>query len=128
MDREDEDDSVPLRHRPSLLEPATSLVRGYPHDDDVTYTPRQVWTTVQSTEELIEARQRRREQYGWMVDFEDFLMPFQKNIADKVDAIESEEAIYSKKRPVQMIKRPPTAVKVAASKSKSGPLVRGRKK
>lgn len=125
MDHEDEDDSVPLRHRPSLLEPATSIVRGYTLDDDVTYTPRQVWTKVQSTEELIEARQRRREQYGWMVDFDDFLMPFQKNIAEKVGAIEAEEAIYDKKRPVQMIKRPATAVK--AAKSKGGPIVRGRK-
>ena len=33
----------------------------------------------------MEARGGNRERYGWEVDFEDFKMPFLKNVSDKVE-------------------------------------------
>jgi len=51
---------------------------------DISYHPAQVWTPQQTTDELVEARAERRRLYGWMVDFEDFEMPFNRNVKNRL--------------------------------------------
>jgi len=51
---------------------------------DILYHPAQVWTPQLSTDQLVEARAERRRLYGWTVDFEDFEMPFTRNVKNRL--------------------------------------------
>jgi len=51
---------------------------------DIVYRPTQVWTPQMTTDQLVEARAERRRLYGWMVDFEDFEMPFNRNVRNRL--------------------------------------------
>lgn len=48
-----------------------------------------IWSPEATTAELIRKRELRRERFTYEVDFEDFMMPFQKNITEKAQALES---------------------------------------
>ncbi|KAL2082558.1 hypothetical protein ACEWY4_022376 [Coilia grayii] len=62
----------------------TELSNGTVRPLDISFRPRTVWGKQQSTSELIQQRQRRRERLTDEVDFDDFLMPFGKNVQRKV--------------------------------------------
>lgn len=47
------------------------------------------WSPEATTAELIRKRELRRERFTYEVDFEDFMMPFQKNITEKARALEA---------------------------------------
>lgn len=47
------------------------------------------WSPEATTAELIRKRELRRERFSYEVDFEDFMMPFQKNITEKAKALEA---------------------------------------
>jgi len=51
---------------------------------DIVYHPTQVWTQQPTTDQLVEARAERRRLYGWLVDFEDFEMPFNRNVRNRL--------------------------------------------
>jgi len=51
---------------------------------DILYYPAQVWTPQPTTEQLVEERAERRRLYGWLVDFEDFEMPFNRNVRHRL--------------------------------------------
>ena len=51
---------------------------------DILYYPAQVWTPQPTTDELVEVGAERRRLYGWMVDFEDFEMPFNRNVQNRL--------------------------------------------
>jgi len=51
---------------------------------DIVYHPAQVWTQQPTTDQLVEARAERRRLYGWLVDFEDFEMPFNRNVRNRL--------------------------------------------
>jgi len=51
---------------------------------DIVYHPAQVWTPLQTTDQLVQARAERRRLYGWTVDFEDFEMPFNRNVKNRL--------------------------------------------
>jgi len=44
----------------------------------------QVWTAQMTTDQLMEARAERRRLYGWMVDFDDYEMPFNHNVRNRL--------------------------------------------
>lgn len=48
-----------------------------------------IWSPEATTAELIRKRELRRERFTYEVDFEDFMMPFQKNITEKAQALEA---------------------------------------
>lgn len=48
-----------------------------------------IWSPEATTAELIRQRELRRERLTYEVDFEDFMMPFQKNIMEKAQALEA---------------------------------------
>ena len=77
----------PLRDRPSLLQPSSGGAWMPSDNDDVgdiVYYPTQVWTPQMTTDQLVEARAERRRLYGWMVDFDEFQMPFNRNVANRL--------------------------------------------
>ena len=51
-----------------------------------------MWTPLKTTGELLRAREERRDQYGWKVDFDDFKMPFLANVDEKLDEVAEREA------------------------------------
>ncbi|XP_015338354.1 ankyrin repeat and EF-hand domain-containing protein 1 isoform X1 [Marmota marmota marmota] len=65
------------------------ITRGYTKKVDITYVPQRIWSPEATTAELIRKRELRRERFTYEVDFEDFMMPFQKNITEKVQALEA---------------------------------------
>lgn len=72
----------------SILRAASALAGGLEEKEDITYVPKSVWTKLPSSEELISARVVRRERFSWRVDFEDFRMPFQQNVYEKMQTVE----------------------------------------
>ncbi|XP_003476616.1 ankyrin repeat and EF-hand domain-containing protein 1 isoform X2 [Cavia porcellus] len=56
---------------------------------DITFFPRRVWSPEATTAEMIQKRELRRERFSYEVDFDDFMMPFQKNIIEKAQALET---------------------------------------
>ncbi|XP_004610982.1 ankyrin repeat and EF-hand domain-containing protein 1 [Sorex araneus] len=65
------------------------ITSGFTKKVDITFTPRRIWSPEATTAELIEKRELQRERFTYEVDFEDFLMPFQKSIKEKAEALES---------------------------------------
>ncbi|KAK6183722.1 hypothetical protein SNE40_011147 [Patella caerulea] len=69
----------------SILRAASALAGGLEEKEDITYTPLKAWTKQPTTGELIKEREVNRERFGWEVDFDDFEMPFKKNISKKIE-------------------------------------------
>ncbi|XP_004686999.1 PREDICTED: ankyrin repeat and EF-hand domain-containing protein 1 [Condylura cristata] len=65
------------------------ITSGYTKKVDITFVPRRTWSPEATTAELIRKRELRRERFTYEVDFEDFLMPFEKNIKEKAQALEA---------------------------------------
>lgn len=64
---------------------ASALAGGIEEVEDITFTPIKRWTKQPTSEELIQKRVEQREHFGWEVDFEDFKMPFLKNVYARVE-------------------------------------------
>lgn len=78
-------DEPPRQRKGSILRAASALAGGMDEQEDITYTPLVPWTKQPSSKELIEQRQINRERYGWEVDFDDFEMPFNKNVTKRCE-------------------------------------------
>ena len=78
------DRSLPVNDKGSVIRAASALAGGAAHDEDIRFVPRKAWTKQPNTPELLAELEDRRHRFGWEVDFEDFEMPFQKNISAKV--------------------------------------------
>ncbi|XP_027479841.1 ankyrin repeat and EF-hand domain-containing protein 1 isoform X2 [Zalophus californianus] len=65
------------------------ITSGYTKKVDITFIPRRIWSPEATTAELIRKRELQRERFTYEVDFEDFMMPFQKNITEKAKALEA---------------------------------------
>ncbi|KAM5219244.1 ankyrin repeat and EF-hand domain-containing protein 1 isoform 2-T2 [Hipposideros larvatus] len=65
------------------------ITSGYTKKVDITFIPRRVWSPEATTAELIRKRELRRERLTYEVDFDNFMMPFQKNITEKAQALEA---------------------------------------
>lgn len=69
------------------------LEQGLGRDRDrVLFKPIHVWTEQDNTEKLLEKKQSIRDRFGWEVDFEDFKLPFMKNVKTKSDKMGGIEA------------------------------------
>lgn len=72
---------------------AAAILENVDEVEDISYTPRRAWIQMSTTDQLIEDMVKKRQQFGWEVDFPDFRMPFDKNIANKItDIIKEEES------------------------------------
>nr|XP_023662539.1 ankyrin repeat and EF-hand domain-containing protein 1 [Paramormyrops kingsleyae] len=50
---------------------------------DISFVPKTVWGRPRTTSQLIQKKEEWRERHSYEVDFEDFLMPFNRNIMEK---------------------------------------------
>ncbi|MGH0138524.1 UNVERIFIED_CONTAM: hypothetical protein FKN15_034371 [Acipenser sinensis] len=50
---------------------------------DITFVPKTIWTNQPTTKDLIQKKEERRSRLSYESDFEDFMMPFKKNIMEK---------------------------------------------
>ena len=78
-------------HKGSILRAASVLAGGIDDIEDIVFTPRKVWTKQPTMKELLCEKQSQRERFTWEVDFEDFQMPFLKNIDTKMKAMGGDE-------------------------------------
>ncbi|XP_007954619.1 ankyrin repeat and EF-hand domain-containing protein 1 [Orycteropus afer afer] len=65
------------------------ITSGYTKKVDIMFVPRRIWSPEATTAELIRKRELLRERFTYEVDFEDFMMPFQKNITERARALEA---------------------------------------
>ncbi|XP_043843491.1 ankyrin repeat and EF-hand domain-containing protein 1 isoform X1 [Dromiciops gliroides] len=68
------------------------ITSGFTKKVNITFVPRKLWSPEATTAELIKKREMRRERFTYEVDFEDFMMPFQKNFTEKAQALEASMA------------------------------------
>jgi hypothetical protein len=61
------------------------LAGGLEEEEDSTYHPLKTWTEQKTTEQLLCECEVRRQRFTWEVDFEDFKMPFLKNVANRCE-------------------------------------------
>ncbi|XP_041927269.1 ankyrin repeat and EF-hand domain-containing protein 1 [Alosa sapidissima] len=73
--------------RDSIITLNARIASGAVKQLDISFTPRTVWGKQLTTDQLIERKEDRREQLSYEVDFEDFLMPFNKNIVTKAQEL-----------------------------------------
>ncbi|XP_078503210.1 ankyrin repeat and EF-hand domain-containing protein 1 [Lissotriton helveticus] len=67
----------------------SDVIVGAANKVDISFVPKTLWTPLPTTEELIRKREQRRERFTYEVDFEDFKMPFTKNLMEKALALEA---------------------------------------
>ncbi|XP_052275632.1 ankyrin repeat and EF-hand domain-containing protein 1-like isoform X2 [Dreissena polymorpha] len=79
------DEGQPRQRKGSILRAASALAGGIDEQENITYTPLKAWTKQPTTGELITEKVVKRDRFGWEVDFEDFEMPFKKNVSKKIE-------------------------------------------
>ncbi|XP_037667919.1 ankyrin repeat and EF-hand domain-containing protein 1 isoform X2 [Choloepus didactylus] len=76
-------------HKDTVVHLNSLITSGFTKRVDITFVPRRAWSPEATTAELIRKRELLRERFSYEVDFEDFMMPFQKNITEKAHALEA---------------------------------------
>ncbi|XP_005672755.1 ankyrin repeat and EF-hand domain-containing protein 1 isoform X2 [Sus scrofa] len=76
-------------HKDNVVYLNSLITSGYTKKVDITFIPRRIWSPEATTAELIRKRELRREKFTYEVDFDEFMMPFQKNITEKAQALEA---------------------------------------
>lgn len=87
----DLEDGPPRQRKGSILRAASALAQGIDEQEDVTYVPRKAWVKQPTTGDLLQEKQDRRDQFTWEVDFNDFEMPFKKNISTRCKLMAEED-------------------------------------
>ncbi|XP_072552090.1 ankyrin repeat and EF-hand domain containing 1a [Salminus brasiliensis] len=61
----------------------TQITSGALNNMDISFHPRTVWGKQPTTRQLMEKKEKRRQRFTYEVDFDDFKMPFNKNLRKK---------------------------------------------
>ncbi|XP_056125405.1 ankyrin repeat and EF-hand domain-containing protein 1a isoform X2 [Rhinichthys klamathensis goyatoka] len=67
----------------SVIVHSAQITSGKLNKLDISFVPRTTWKNQLTTSELMERKERRRQRFSFEVDFDDFKMPFNKNIQKK---------------------------------------------
>ncbi|KAL1253882.1 hypothetical protein QQF64_016111 [Cirrhinus molitorella] len=67
----------------SVIVHSTQITSGKLNKLDISFVPRTTWQNQLTTNELMDRKARRRQRFSFEVDFDDFKMPFNKNIQKK---------------------------------------------
>ncbi|XP_016354773.1 ankyrin repeat and EF-hand domain-containing protein 1 [Sinocyclocheilus anshuiensis] len=67
----------------SVIVHSTQITTGKLNKLDISFVPRTTWQNQLTTIELMDRKERRRQRFSFEVDFDDFKMPFNKNIQKK---------------------------------------------
>ncbi|XP_072362458.1 ankyrin repeat and EF-hand domain containing 1a isoform X2 [Scyliorhinus torazame] len=73
----------------SISRKSEMLNSGVAKTIDITFVPKTIWGNPPTTEELIQRRVENRERFTYEVDFNDFLMPFKKNLKKKLEELQA---------------------------------------
>lgn len=65
------------------------LIQNDFYSKKIVFKPLHVWTEQDTTEKLLEKKEIIRDRFGWEVDFEDYKIPFIKNVMKRIDKLES---------------------------------------
>ncbi|KAM9249264.1 ankyrin repeat and EF-hand domain-containing protein 1 [Dugong dugon] len=76
-------------HKDNVVYLNSLITSGYTKKVDLTFVPQRIWSPEATTADLIRKRELMRERFTYEVDFDDFMMPFQKNITEKARALEA---------------------------------------
>ncbi len=58
-------------------------------EERILFRPIHAWTEQDTTEQILEKKRQTREQYGWEIDFDDYKLPFLKNLNQKMKIVET---------------------------------------
>ncbi|KAJ8410300.1 hypothetical protein AAFF_G00202810 [Aldrovandia affinis] len=75
----------------SIIFQNTQITSGAVNKIDISFVPRTVWGQQVTTSELIRRKEERRGRLSSEVDFEDFMMPFLKNVTKKSKELQGPE-------------------------------------
>ncbi|XP_006625836.2 ankyrin repeat and EF-hand domain-containing protein 1 [Lepisosteus oculatus] len=67
----------------SVIYQNTQITNGALNRIDISFVPKTMWGNLPTTSQLLRKKEERRERHSYEVDFEDFMMPFKKNIVQK---------------------------------------------
>ncbi|XP_062857313.1 ankyrin repeat and EF-hand domain-containing protein 1a [Trichomycterus rosablanca] len=70
---------------------------------DISFVPKTVWGKQLTTSQLMEMKEKRRHRFTYEVDFENFKMPFNKNIQRKITDLTEELRIKDKSSETQNV-------------------------
>ncbi|XP_060721049.1 ankyrin repeat and EF-hand domain-containing protein 1a [Tachysurus vachellii] len=71
----------------SVIIHSTQITSGALKKVDISFVPKTVWGKYLTTSQLLEKKEKRRQRFTYEVDFDDFRMPFTKNVEKKVLAL-----------------------------------------
>ncbi|XP_014775602.1 ankyrin repeat and EF-hand domain-containing protein 1 [Octopus bimaculoides] len=71
------------KSRITVYQLAESILDNKVEPEDISYSPPRPWIQMPNTEQQMARKGALREQFGWKVDFPDFLMPFRKNVSEQ---------------------------------------------
>lgn len=78
--------------RSSYSNAEAMLAQGFGDREKIAFRPLHAWTEQDTTEQLLDKKQMARERYGWEIDFEDFKLPFMKNVSKRIEKLGGVEA------------------------------------
>lgn len=70
------------------------ITRGATRKVNITFTPQRIWSPEATTKDILRKREQRRQRFTYEVDFDDFMMPFQKNFMQKARALTQASALH----------------------------------
>ncbi|XP_026566177.1 ankyrin repeat and EF-hand domain-containing protein 1 [Pseudonaja textilis] len=70
------------------------ITRGVTKKLNITFTPQRSWSPEATTKDLLKKRELRRQRFTYEVDFDDFMMPFKKNLMEKVRTMQQNAALH----------------------------------
>lgn len=70
------------------------ITRGITRKVNITFTPQRTWSPESTTKDLLRKRELRRQRFTYEVDFDDFMMPFQRNFMEKARALTQATALH----------------------------------
>ncbi|XP_053565306.1 ankyrin repeat and EF-hand domain-containing protein 1 [Bombina bombina] len=77
------------REKKSSVVHLSNITVGTTKKFDITFVPKSAWIQEPNTADIIRKRQLQRERFTYEVDFENFKMPFSKNLLEKTLTLES---------------------------------------
>lgn len=68
------------------------LAKNFAERERIMFRPLHAWTEQDTTDQILDKKQMMRDRYGWEIDFDDYKLPFMKNVAKKMEKLGPVEA------------------------------------
>lgn len=77
----------PKFFRDSIVTLNNQIISGATKRQNISFLPKTVWGNHLTSSQLIGRKEERRDRFSYEVDFEEFMMPFYKNITQKAQEL-----------------------------------------